>query len=77
MAVEGCLKWEGLKNLKLGALLQRVKHHSILGSIKWVPIQVGRDITGFFPRIDWIFPWEALNPFFGAQDEGFSEFRSR
>ena len=36
-----------------------------------------RDITRFFPRIDQIFPGEALNPFFGAQDEGFSEFRSR
>ena len=35
------------------------------------------DITRFFPRIDLIFPGEALNPFFGAQDEGFSEFRSR
>ena len=34
------------------------------------------DITRFFPRIDRIFPGEALNPFFGAQDEGFSEFRS-
>ena len=34
-------------------------------------------ITRFSPRIDWIFPGEALNPFFGAQDEGFSEFRSR
>ena len=36
-----------------------------------------RDITRFFPRIDRIFPGEALNPFFGAQDEGFSEFCSR
>ena len=35
------------------------------------------DITGFFPRIDRIFPGDALNPFFGAQDEGFLEFRSR
>ena len=35
------------------------------------------DITRFFPRIDRIFSGEALNPFFGAQDEGFSEFRSR
>ena len=35
------------------------------------------DISRFFPRIDRIFPGEALNPFFGAQDEGFSEFRSR
>ena len=35
------------------------------------------DITRFFPRIDWIFPGEALYPFFGAQDEGFSKFRSR
>ena len=34
------------------------------------------DITRFFPRIDRIFPGEALNPFFGAQDEGFSEFRA-
>ena len=35
------------------------------------------DISRFFPRIDRIFPGEALNPFFGAQDEGFLEFRSR
>ena len=34
------------------------------------------DMTRFFPRIDRIFPGEALNPFFGAQDEGFSEFCS-
>ena len=38
---------------------------------------VARDISRFFPRIDRIFPREALNPFFGAQDEGFLEFRSR
>ena len=35
------------------------------------------DITRFSPQIDWIFPGEALNPFFGAQDKGFSEFHSR
>ena len=35
------------------------------------------DITRFSPRIDRIFPGEALNPFFGAQDEEFLEFRSR
>ena len=35
------------------------------------------DISRVSPRIDRIFPGEALNPFFGAQDEGFSEFRSR
>ena len=35
------------------------------------------DITRFFPRIDRIFFGEALDPFFGAQDEGFLEFRSR
>ena len=35
------------------------------------------DISRFFPRIDRIFSGEALNPFFGAQDERFSEFRSR
>ena len=35
------------------------------------------DISGFPPRIDQIFPGEALNPFFGTQDEGFLEFRSR
>ena len=35
------------------------------------------DITRFFPWIDQIFPGEAIYPFFGAQDEGFSEFRSR
>ena len=34
------------------------------------------DISRFSPRIDRIFPGEALNPFFGAQDEGFLEFRS-
>ena len=38
--------------------------------------KVLRDITRFFPRIDRIFSGKALNPFFGAQDEGFSEFRS-
>ena len=37
----------------------------------------GSDISGFSPRIDRIFTGEAVNPFFGAQDEGFSEFRSR
>ena len=35
------------------------------------------DISRFFPRIDLIFFGEALNPFFGAQDEGFLEFRPR
>ena len=35
------------------------------------------DITRFSPRIDQIFPGEAFNPFFGAQDEEFLEFRSR
>ena len=35
------------------------------------------DISRFFPRIDRIFPGEALNPFFGAEDEGISEFLSR
>ena len=35
------------------------------------------DISRFSPRIDLIFPGEALYPFLGAQDEGFSEFRSR
>ena len=35
------------------------------------------DISRFSPRIDRIFSGEALNPFFGAQDEEFSEFRSR
>ena len=35
------------------------------------------DISRFSPQIDLIFPWEALNPFFCAQDEGFLEFRSR
>ena len=34
------------------------------------------DITIFFPRIDRIFSDEAHSPFFGAQGEGFSEFRS-
>ena len=29
------------------------------------------DISRFFPRIDRIFSGEALNPFFGAQDERF------
>ena len=38
---------------------------------------MARDITRLFPRIDRIFFGEALNPFFDAQDEGFSEFRSR
>ena len=33
-----------------------------------------RDISRFPPRIDLIFPGEALDPFFGAQDKGFSEF---
>ena len=32
------------------------------------------DISWFFPWIDWIFSREALNPFFGAQDEGFRNF---
>ena len=40
------------------------------------PSRLG-DISRFSPRIDRIFSGEALNLFFGAQDEGFSEFRSR
>ena len=28
------------------------------------------DISRFSPQIDWIFPREALNLFFDAQDEG-------
>ena len=36
-----------------------------------------RDISRFSPRINRIFPWKALNPFFGAQDEGFGKFHSR
>ena len=32
------------------------------------------DMSRFFPRIDLIFFGEALNPFFGAQDEGFWNF---
>ena len=39
------------------------------------PLTSPRDISRFSPRIDWIIPGEALNPFFGAQDEGISEFR--
>ena len=34
------------------------------------------DISRFSPQIQWIFPGEALNPFFSAQDERFSEFCS-
>ena len=34
------------------------------------------DISRFSPRIDRIFSGEALNPFFGAQNEGISEIRS-
>ena len=40
-------------------------------------LECAGDISRFFPRIDRIFSEEALNPFFSAQDEGFSEFRSR
>ena len=32
------------------------------------------DISRFFPRSDKIFSWEALDPFLGAQDEGFRNF---
>ena len=35
------------------------------------------DISRFSPQIDRIFFWKALHPFFCAQDEGFSKFRSR
>ena len=35
----------------------------------------GKDISRFFPRNDRVFFGGTLNPFFGAQDEGFSEFR--
>ena len=35
------------------------------------------DISRFSPQIARIFPGEALNPFFGAQAEGFSKFCSR
>ena len=38
---------------------------------------LSHDISRFFPRMDRIFSGEALYLFFGAQDEGFSEFRSR
>ena len=44
---------------------------SLVDSLRWN----SSDISRFSPRIDRIFPGEALNPFFGAQDEGFSEFR--
>ena len=53
---------------------------SLMSRMRLIPLRigagVGSDITRFFPRIDQIFPGEALIPFFGAQDEGFSEFRS-
>ena len=32
------------------------------------------DISRFSPQIDRIFSGKALNTFFGAQEEGFSEF---
>ena len=35
------------------------------------------DISRFFPRIDLFCSWKALNPFFGAQGEGFTYRRSR
>ena len=37
---------------------------------------IPRDISRFSPRIDRILPGEALDPFFGEKDEGFSEFCS-
>ena len=46
------------------------------GAVVVAAIAAG-DISRFFPPIDRIFPGETVNPFFGAQDEGFSEFRSR
>ena len=59
-----------MTQLRLGRHNDIVGPHAILSPVPC-------DITRFFPRIDRIFPGEALNPFFGAQDEGFSEFRSR
>ena len=47
------------------------------GALLVISPDFSRDISRFFPRIDRIFPGEALNSFYGAQDEGFSEFRSR
>ena len=61
---------------------EEIEWKVVLGSIQHIrarqPHDSGQgDISRFFPRIDRIFPGEALYPFFGAQDEGFLEFRSR
>ena len=42
-----------------------------------LPICNQKWISKFSHQIDWIFPGKPLNPIFGTQDEGFSEFRSR
>ena len=67
---------------------QAMMRQAISFAIKTVLIAAGRtqdpfrrghircDISRFSPRIDRIFPGESLNPLLGAQDEGFSEFRS-
>ena len=53
------------------------RHNCKLG-VSWTrsALEGAGDITRFFPLIDRIFPDEAHSPFFGAQEEGFSEFRS-
>ena len=59
-------------------ILKRVKYMNIILIIKFILVLTNNfgDIYRFYPRIDRIFSGEALNPFFGAQDEGFLEFRS-
>ena len=60
-------------DFRTGSLCSRILRKQATES----PASGQSDISSFFPHIDLIFPGEALNPFFGAQDEGFSEFRSR
>ena len=57
--------------------LQGTNLNSETGSESQLILPPPRKISRFSPRIDRIFPWKGLNPIFGAQDEGFSEFRSK
>ena len=63
-----------------------LSHSLVWGNGLWLKLDVRTDkyvlkqqiyITETVISPDRIFPGEALNPFFGAQDEEFLEFRSR
>ena len=47
VAIEGFLKMRGTDKVRLGTLLRRLRHASIIGDINWIPIDVGRRRTGW------------------------------